>query len=100
MPPKDLRAQIHLAGDQPFAPAYPYYTYQSTSTGFAQRESGVFDKVAASLAWSRSLDCVRRGFGIEVDLESVWEEHLTCNYSQFSNVLNIIDGPCSGVSDP
>jgi len=75
-PPKNLRVQVHLAANQPFAPKYPSYTYPSTTPGFAQHESGCFDKTASSLAWSRCLDCVRKGFGIEVDLETVWEKHL------------------------
>lgn len=82
-PPRGLRVQVHLAGDQPFAPKYPSYTYVSTSPGFAQRDSGCYDKVSSSLAWSRSLDCVRKGLGIEVDLETVWEEHLARKSSIF-----------------
>jgi hypothetical protein len=75
-PPKGLRVQVHLAANQPFAPKYPSYTYPSTTPGFAQHESGCFNKTASSLAWSRCLHCVRKGFGIEVDLETVWEKHL------------------------
>lgn len=76
LPPKGLRVQVHLAGDQPFAPRYSSYYYRFTNAGFVQRDSPAWDKVAARIAWSRALDCVRRGFGIEVDLERIWEEHL------------------------
>jgi len=44
--------------------------------GFAETDLEEFDKVAAGLAWTRSLAAVRRGFEIEVDLEGVWEEHV------------------------
>ena len=37
--------------------------------------------MSASLAWSRTLAVVRKGFGIEVDLEKVWEEHIERRYS-------------------
>lgn len=77
-PPKSIRVQVHLAGEQPFAPRYPSYAYSGTSAGFAQRESGVYDKTSSDLAWSRTLDCIRKGFGIEVDMETIWEEHLAC----------------------
>jgi len=80
-PPKAFRVQVHLAATQPFAPRYPSYTYPSTQPGFAQHESGCFDKTASSLAWSRCLDCVRKAFGIEVDLESVWEKHLALEFA-------------------
>jgi hypothetical protein len=55
-PPKGLRVQVHLAANQPFGPRYPSYNYLSTTPGFAQHESGCFDKIAFSLSWSRCLD--------------------------------------------
>jgi hypothetical protein len=76
IPPKNLRVQVHLAGNQPFAPKYTNFNYQGTKPGFDERDSGEYDRIASGLAWSRVLDCVRRGFGIDVDLEGVWERHL------------------------
>lgn len=87
-PPLGLRVQVHLASDQLFAPVYSSYNYEGTKRGFAQRDSGCWDKVAAGLAWSRCLDCVRKGFGIEADLERVWEEHLSCKHSMCPEIIN------------
>lgn len=56
--------------------AYPSYTYQDVEPGFAEHDLDEYDKVAERLAWSRSLDIVRKGFGVEVELEKVWENHL------------------------
>ena len=44
--------------------------------GFAEHDLDEYDAVADALAWSRSLQMVRRGFGAEVDLERVWEENV------------------------
>ena len=74
--PPNTNVVIHMAGDQPMAPKQSSYSYPDTETGFAEKDLDEYDKVAASLAWSRSLAAVRKGFGIEVDLEKVWEEHL------------------------
>jgi hypothetical protein len=55
---------------------YPMYTYEGVDVGFAERDLDEYDAVADALAWSRSLQMVRRGFGAEVDLERVWEENV------------------------
>ena len=49
--------------------------------GFAEGDLEEFDKVSAGLAWTRSLAAVRKGLGVDVDLEGVWEEHVGCEYS-------------------
>ncbi|KAI9712323.1 MAG: hypothetical protein M1820_001536 [Bogoriella megaspora] len=54
---------------------YKAYTYEDVEAGFAEHDLDEYDKVAARLAWSRSLAAVRKGFRIEVDLESVWDHH-------------------------
>lgn len=59
---------------------YHSYAYPHAETGFAEEDLETYDKVSASLAWTRTLAAVRKGFGIEVDLEKVWEEHLACKY--------------------
>lgn len=74
--PAHLQLVVHLAGSQGFNPAFASYTYPGTEPGFAEHDLGGFDKVAAGLAWSRSLGAVRRGFGVEVDLEGIWEGHV------------------------
>ena len=42
-----------------------------------------YEKISAGLAWSRTLGVVRKGFGIEVDLEAVWERHMACRWRAF-----------------
>jgi len=56
--------------------AYPSYTYEGAEPGFAEHDLDEYNKIAARLAWSRSLDCVRKAFRAEVDLEKVWEQHV------------------------
>lgn len=51
------------------------YSYPDTVSGFAEHDLDVFDKVSAGLAWSRSLDVMRKAFEIEVDLEAIWDHH-------------------------
>jgi hypothetical protein len=60
--------------------AYPSYTYEEVEPGFAEHDLEEYDRGAARLAWSRSLQCVRGAFGVEVDLEGIWEEHLAREY--------------------
>lgn len=71
-----FRLQVHMAGNQPFSPVYPTYTYPTTSPGFNERTSPAFDRIASGLAWSRALACVRAGFDLKPDLEGIWERHL------------------------
>jgi hypothetical protein len=56
--------------------AYPSYTYEDVEPGFAEHDLEEYDKLAERIAWSRSLDCVRKAFKSEVDLEKVWEDHI------------------------
>jgi hypothetical protein len=58
--------------------AYPSYTYDDVEPGFAEQDLDEYNKTAERLAWSRSLDCIRKAFKSEVDLERVWEDHLNC----------------------
>lgn len=64
---------------------YPCYTYEGVDAGFAEHDLDEYDGVADALAWSRSLSMVRRGFGAEVDLERVWEEHEDRTPSSFTS---------------
>ncbi|KAL8836233.1 MAG: hypothetical protein Q9170_003010 [Blastenia crenularia] len=73
--PPSLRIRIHLAGSQPEAPKFHSYSYPHAEPGFAEHDLDQFDKVSAGLAWSRSLELVRKGFEVEVDLERIWEDH-------------------------
>lgn len=73
--PPSLRVGIHLAGSQPEAPKFHAYSYPQAEPGFAEHDLDQYDKVSAGLAWSRSLESVRRAFEVEVDLEGIWEDH-------------------------
>ncbi|KAF2088457.1 carboxymethylenebutenolidase [Saccharata proteae CBS 121410] len=75
--PSQLRLVVHLAGEQTLgAPGVKSYWYRDTREGFAESDVDEYDEVAAGLSWSRSLGVVRKGFGLEVDLEDVWEGHV------------------------
>lgn len=67
---------VHLAAAQNFAPAFNSYVYADSVPGFAEHDLDEYDKVSEGLAWTRTLGAVRKGFKIEVDLETVWEEHV------------------------
>jgi hypothetical protein len=60
--------------------AYPSYTYEGVEPGFAEHDLEEYEKVAAGIAWTRSLDCMRKAFKAEVNLEKVWEEHIGCMF--------------------
>ena len=58
--PPHLNVLCHLASSQGFAPAFPSYTYQGARPGFAEHDLEEFDKVAASLSWTRTLAVLRK----------------------------------------
>ena len=75
--PPSLDVMVHFAGARQLkAPKFKVYSYPEAEVDLEE-----YDKVAAGLAWSRTLAAVRRGFGIEVDLEEVWEEHVAREFS-------------------
>ncbi|EMD00099.1 hypothetical protein BAUCODRAFT_102413 [Baudoinia panamericana UAMH 10762] len=45
------------------------YTYAGVQSGFAESDLDEFDPVAEKVAFGRSLECVRRGFRAETDVE-------------------------------
>lgn len=55
---------------------YPAFTYEGVDPGFAEHDLEQYDAVADAIAWSRSLNVVRRGFGAEVNLERPWEDNM------------------------
>ena len=71
---------VHLAAVQGFAPAFTNFVYSDVQPGFAEHDLDEFDKVAAGLAWTRTLAALRKGFNVDPNLERVWEEHVarTC----------------------
>ncbi|KAK3724406.1 hypothetical protein LTR37_001030 [Vermiconidia calcicola] len=80
--PSQLNVLAHIAGSQGFAPAFPSYTYQGAKPGFAEHDLEEYNKVAASLAWTRTLSVLRKAFKIEVDLEKVRGEHIGLEYTK------------------
>lgn len=52
--------------------AYPSYTYRAEA-GFAEHDMEEYNRVAAELAWSRSLATARKTFGNGVDAELILE---------------------------
>jgi hypothetical protein len=79
--PPSLLVRIHIAFSQNFGTRHPSYTYPDTASGFAEHDSDQYDKVGSRLAWSRSLALMRKGFGIDVDLEAIWENHTTLEFA-------------------
>jgi hypothetical protein len=71
--PSQLNLVLHLAASQNFAPKFHHYVYAGVDPGFAEHDLDEYDRVAAGLAWTRSLGAVRKGFKISVDLEGVRE---------------------------
>ena len=73
--PSSLKVMLHLADSQGMGTAYKTYVYPESKPGFAGVDFETYDKVAAGLAWSRTLGLLRHGLGLEVDLESIWDNH-------------------------
>lgn len=88
-----LPLQIHLSESQSPALYDNYYinpdkkrhrchvfAYPESRVGFAEPSSFTYDRIDAQLAWSRTLDCVKRGFGpgpswAVSEIELVWTEY-------------------------
>ncbi|KAE8376080.1 hypothetical protein BDV26DRAFT_282913 [Aspergillus bertholletiae] len=89
-----LPVQIHLAGHQSPAlwdeynshPSKKRHTchlffYPESEPGFAESAAKTHDVISSRLAWSRALDCLKRGFGWPAGswkvpaVETVWEEY-------------------------
>lgn len=79
--PPSLRVLVHMAGSQGMGPKFHSYSYPEAQPGFAEVDLEEYDQVSASLAWTRTLAAVRKGFEIDVDLEKVWEEHIARKFS-------------------
>jgi hypothetical protein len=78
--PSQLNLVLHLTSSQHFAPRFSYYTYNDVDPGFAEHDLDTYDRVAYSLAWSRSLGAVRKGFKIQADLEGVRESFAALSF--------------------
>ncbi|GFF33890.1 hypothetical protein IFM51744_02265 [Aspergillus udagawae] len=62
------------------------YTYDNVQPGFAEHDLEEYDRLAAELAFSRSLQMIRSTVTDKNDLEKRWEEHLEARF--FSMNLN------------
>lgn len=74
--PPNTEVMVHAAGSAKVPLKCKAYNYPQAELGFAESDLEAYDQVSASLAWSRTLGAVRKGFGIHVDLEAIWENHL------------------------
>ena len=89
-----LPIQIHLPGQQRPCLWDDYSThplkkrhrchlffYPESEAGFAEHFSSSYDAISARLAWTRSLECLKRGFGWPAgtwtvpDVEDLWEQY-------------------------
>jgi len=74
--PPNTEVIVHAAGSQKVPLSCRAYNYPGAELGFAEADLEAYDKLSASLAWSRTLGAMRKAFGINVDLEAIWENHL------------------------
>ena len=56
--------------------AYPTHRYEEAEPGFAEHDLDEFERVSAELAWGRSVETVRKGIGMDVELGRVVEENV------------------------
>ncbi|KAL5362836.1 hypothetical protein BJX96DRAFT_154716 [Aspergillus floccosus] len=89
-----LPIQIHLPGHQPPSlwddySTHPskkrhrchYFFYPESAPGFAEPSAAAYDRISARLALSRTLDCLKRGFGWPggnwriPEVETLWEAY-------------------------
>lgn len=56
---------------------YPAYTYQGSESGFAEHDLDEYDPVAESVAFTRTLATLRKGFRLESNIESVRDDFVS-----------------------
>lgn len=76
-----MHVLLHLPLSHPFSPASrpPHVTvrtYQDVYPGFAETSYQTYDRVNSGLAYSRTLELLRKTIGPPVDLEEIWSEHM------------------------
>ncbi|PWY75526.1 dienelactone hydrolase [Aspergillus heteromorphus CBS 117.55] len=59
---------------------WPAFTYESVQPGFAEHDLEEYDRLASDLAWSRTLETLRKAYGKDRDLEGKWEEELEARF--------------------
>ncbi|KAI1548716.1 AhpC Peroxiredoxin [Pyrenophora tritici-repentis] len=85
MYPNSHQLQVHIAGPSQTSPrpdmcAWKLYRYEKCATGFADPASPAYETVEANLAWTRTLSCVRKGFGKNLDLEPLAQAHWNAKF--------------------
>lgn len=91
--PASLSLLCHLASIQPFgAASFKTYFYSDTRPGFAESDLEEYDKFAAGLSWGRTLACLRKGFGLDVDFEELVDEYNQCKIVNASVSNEILIG--------
>lgn len=52
------------------------YTYSGVQPGFAEQDLEEYDAIADGVAFTRSIQCVRKGFRVENDIEMMRDHHV------------------------
>jgi hypothetical protein len=103
--PPNLVTVVHVAADQKIgSPPGSKYHYPNAKAGFAEANSNCFDAVASDLSWTRTLTVLRKAFGVDVDIESIWEKNLAGMFHQLLRNLLLMrmiagflqNGTCCG----
>ncbi|KAJ5110589.1 hypothetical protein N7532_001124 [Penicillium argentinense] len=71
--------------------AYPAFTYDYAQPGFAEHDMEEYNNLAADLAWTRTVQTLRKGFCRDPDLERLWEDHQEAKFFR-SNLNKTLDG--------
>lgn len=72
--------------------SYLTYTYEFSKPGFAEHDLDEYDRVSDELAWTRTLDILRKAFRKDADLEKPWDRNQESERSTFSS-----DGSCYSI---
>jgi len=71
---KTLRINPGAGYGEPLKYNFKTYTYTGLEPGFAERDLDEYDRVGESVAFTRSLETLRKGFRIETDVEGTRDE--------------------------
>ncbi|OXV11381.1 hypothetical protein Egran_00858 [Elaphomyces granulatus] len=70
--------------------SYLSYTYEFSQPGFAEHDLDEYDRVSDELAWTRTLDVLRKAFRKDADLEKPWDGNQEGKYFK-SNITNTME---------
>ena len=70
-----LKVMLHVIEPYQVTTSHKTFVYPESKPGFAGIDFETYDRIAAGLAWSRTLGLLRQRLGVEVDLESIWDNH-------------------------